>query len=196
LHNEGVAVFKNISLLLTENSTQPQIEQGQSTTMHLYGINYSSPRKGDADDSIVTGILPSKTFTLTALLAPVSMTGYPTFRDDDLHSLNQSDTFHIDEDNIPTDIRCSCLAEGRFCLSGTHWLLEYDINSEYWLDEFGQPKIGALARYTGKKKGNRSVVIGDGKRICCIEGFVKPVPEKMISPTPSVFTPTARIFTS
>ncbi|KAF3036979.1 hypothetical protein E8E11_000871 [Didymella keratinophila] len=163
--------------------------------MNLYGINYSSPRKGDAEKGILIKTLPSETFTLTALLAPVSMTGYPTFGDDDLHTLSQSDTFRVDENMIPEDIRCSCLTGGRFCLSGAHWLLEYDVNSEYWLDEHGQSKTGALARYTGDKSGNRNV-IGDGKQICCIEGFVEPVPERMVPPTPSMFTLTASIFTS
>lgn len=147
-------------------------------TMHLYGTHFRSARKSDADDSIVMKDLSSDTFTLTAKLAPVSMTGFPTFRENELHTLTKSDTFHIDADKVPADIRCSCLAGGRFCLSGTHWLLEYDVDSEYWLDEFGQPKTGALTRYTGKKKGNCSVVIGDGKRICCVEGFMKPVPKK------------------
>jgi hypothetical protein len=164
--------------------------------MHLYGTNYSSPRKSNADNSIVMKILPSNTFTLTALLAPVSMTGFPTFRADELHTLKESVTFHINAERIPADIRCSCLESGRFCLSGTHWLLEYDTKSEFWLDEYGQPKAGSLARYTGKKKGHRSVVINDdGERICCVEGLMKPMEEKTISPTPSVYTPTASIFT-
>lgn len=140
--------------------------------------------------------VPDKTYTLTALLAPVSMTGYPTFREDELHTLAGSDTFHTDEDKVPTDIRCSCFAGGRFCLSGTHWLLEYDVNSKYWLDEFGQPKIGASKRYTGKKKGNRSVAIGDGKRICCVEGFMKPTPGKAVSPSSMIFTPAMSTFDS
>lgn len=164
--------------------------------MHLYGTRYSSPRNGDAGNGIVRKILPSRMFTLTALLAPVPMTGYPTFREDDLHTLTGSDTFQINGDNILTDIYCSCLTGGRFCLNGTHWLLEYDVNREYWLDKFNQPKTGALMRYTGKKKGHRSVAIDDGKSICCVEGFMKPVPEKMVSPTPSVVTPTASIYTS
>ena len=164
--------------------------------MHLYGVNCSSSHKSDCGSNIVMKTSPGKTFTLTALLAPVSMTGYPTFRDDELHTLTGSDTFHIDEDKIQTDVRCLCFAGGRFCLSGTHWLVEYDIKSEYWLDEFGQPKIGALSRYTGKKKGNRSVAIGDGKRICCVEGFVMPTLGRMVSPTPTVFTPIMSLFTS
>jgi hypothetical protein len=107
-----------------------------------------------------------------------------------------SETFHIDENKIRADIRRSCLTGGRFCLSGTRWLLEYDVNSEYWLDERGQPKTGALTQYTGKKKDNRSVVIGDGKRICCIKSFMNVAAEKIVSPNPSVFTPTESIFTS
>ena len=69
--------------------------------MHFYGHNYSSIRKGDADRIIVMKTPPSNTFTLTALLAPVLMTGYPTIREDELHALTESATFHIDADKIP-----------------------------------------------------------------------------------------------
>lgn len=157
--------------------------------MHLYGTNYGSPRKGNADNSIVMKVLPNNTFTLTALVARVSMTSFPTFQTNELHTLKETVTFHIDAGKIPADICCSCLHGGRFCLIASHWLLEYDPSSEFWLGEDGEPRTGSLIRYTGQKKGNRSVVTGDnGERVCCIEGLMKPVPEQNVSPTASLFT--------
>ncbi|KAF1927094.1 uncharacterized protein M421DRAFT_181619 [Didymella exigua CBS 183.55] len=106
------------------------------------------------------------------------MTGSPTFRADELHTLQESTAFHIDANKIPTDICCSCLQGGRFCLSGTHWLLEYGPNSDFWLDEHGKPRKSSLIQYTGKKQGNHSVVINnEGDRICCVEGLAIAAPE-------------------
>lgn len=156
--------------------------------MHLYGTKYVSSRKGKADNSIVMKIPSSNTFTLTALVAPVSMTSFPTFRVDELHTLKQDVTFHVDANLIPADIRCSCLQGGRFCFTASHWLLEYDRGSEFCLGEDGQPQKGSLIRYTGTKKGHRSVVINNhGERICCVEGLMKHASEQCVSPTESLF---------
>lgn len=105
--------------------------------------------------------------TLTALVAPVSMTSSPTFRAGELHTLQESTCFHIEAEKIPRDVRCSCLSGGRFCLTADHWVLEYDPDSSYWLGEDELPRVGNMIRYTGFKKGGRSVVIGE--RICCVE---------------------------
>ena len=159
--------FKVMETMLPALVRHP-IANRHNHSMHLYGTSYDGPHKGDADNSIVMKILRSKTCTLTALLVPVSMTGYPTFRDDDLHTLTQSDTFHIDENEILADIRCSCLTGGRFCLSGTHWLLEYDVNSKYWLDEHGHPRTGALARYNGQIRSVRSLLRAERLRLAAL----------------------------
>lgn len=114
---------------------------------------------------------PTEDFILTALVAPVSMTCFPTFEADELHKLQETVCFHIETNKIPEDIRCSCLHGGRFCLTADHWVLEYDHCSPFWVGEDGLPRVGALVRYTGMKKGGRSVVIGDfGERVCCVEG--------------------------
>lgn len=124
---------------------------------------------------ILTKKIPqTEMLTLTALLAPVCIAGFPTFREDEFHTLKESTCFHIEAGKIPEDIRCSCLHGGRFCLIAEHWILEYDPCSPYWLGEDGQPRDGSLIRYTGFKKGSRSVVIGKfGERICCVEPFLR-----------------------
>lgn len=39
-----------------------------------------------------------------------------------------------------------------------------------WLKEDGDLRVGSVIRYTGHKKGGKSVVIGDlEERICCVE---------------------------
>lgn len=142
--------------------------------MHLYGSQHRYSRKKDTDMSVLTKKTPpTEMFTLTALVALVSMTGFPTFRADELHTLQESTCFHIEANKIPEDTRCSCLRGGRFCLTADHWVLEYDPCSPFWLGEDGLPRAGFLIRYTGFKKGGRSVTIGDfGERICCVEQFL------------------------
>jgi len=70
-------------------------------------------------------------FTITALVAQVSMTSFPTFHADELHTLEESVCFHIDAHKIPQEIRCSCLQGGRFCLHAEHWLLEFGPDSPF-----------------------------------------------------------------
>jgi hypothetical protein len=139
--------------------------------MHLYGIKYRLSQKREAIINIMSKHKePAEVLTLTALVAPVSMTSFPTFRADELHSLEREACFHVKSDEIPEDIRCSCLEGGRFCLIAAHWVVEYDDSSPLWLDENGLPRVGSLIRYTGVKKGGRSVVIGKtSERICCVE---------------------------
>ena len=111
---------------------------------------------------------------LTALVAPISMTGFPTFCGDELRTLKEGVCFHVKTDKISDDIRCSCLHGGRFCLIAEHWLVEYGPGSSLWLGEDGEPRAGSLIRYMGTKKGGRSVVTGEfGERICCVEGCGK-----------------------
>lgn len=142
-------------------------------TMHLYGTNHRNKRQQSNSD-IVMKIPDGNMLTLTALVAPVSMTSFPTFRADELHTLEESVCFHIEADKISQEIRCSCLQGGRFCLYAEHWLLEFGHGSLFWLGEDGLPRAGSLIRYTGLKKGGKSVSIGDHEeRICCVEGFGK-----------------------
>ncbi|KAF2995249.1 hypothetical protein E8E13_003285 [Curvularia kusanoi] len=138
--------------------------------MHLYGIRYRGVRT--ADTGIVMKIPDSKNLTLTALIAPISLTSLPTFGVDELHTLEESICFHVDESKIPQNVRCSCLKDGRFCLVAEHWLLEFDVGSPLWLGEDGLPRAGSLIRYVGPKHGGKSVIIDKfGERVCCIEGL-------------------------
>ncbi|KAJ8115740.1 hypothetical protein OPT61_g2674 [Boeremia exigua] len=142
--------------------------------MHLYSTicRYARQQDGCTDTTMKT---PKRsTLTLTALVAPISIGGFPTFRADELHTLKESVCFHIEADRIPNDIRCECLQEGRFCLHAEHWLLEFGHDSLFWPSKDGKPHPGSLIRYTGLKKGGKSVVIGDfDERICCVEGLGK-----------------------
>ena len=139
--------------------------------MHLYGTTYRNPRK--VDTSIVMKTSSPETLTLTALVAPISLTSPPTFGPRDLHTLEESVCFHVEAAKIPQNIRCSCLRGGRFCLIAEHWLLEFDACSPFWLGEDGSPRVGSLVRYVGPRRGVQSAVIdGCGERVCCIEGLV------------------------
>lgn len=114
------------------------------------------------------------TLTLTALVAPISMTSSPTFGVDELHSLQESVCFQIDTSKVPQNIRCSCLRGGPFCLLAEHWLLEFGPGSPFWLGKDGLPRAGSLIRYVGPKQGGKSVIIDEnGERICCVEGHCK-----------------------
>ncbi len=139
--------------------------------MYLYDTIHNTQRQ-NAHTGMSIKDLKHNMFTLTALVALVSMTGFPTFRADEFHTLEESVCFHIEADKIPHDVRCTCLQRGRFCLNAEHWLLEFGPGSLFWLDEYGKPRSGSLIRYTGLKKGGRSVTVGDfQERICCVEGF-------------------------
>lgn len=139
--------------------------------MHLYGTTYRNPRK--VDTSIVVKTSSPETLTLTALVAPISLTSPPTFGARDLHTLKESVCFHVQAAKIPQNMRCSCLKGGRFCLIAEHWLLEFDACSPFWLGEDGSPRVGSLVRYVGPRRGVQSAVIdGCGERVCCIEGLV------------------------
>jgi hypothetical protein len=139
--------------------------------MHLYGTTYRNSRK--VDTSIVMKTYSADTLTLTALVAPISLTSLPTFGAQDLHTLEESVCFHVDAVKIPQNMRCSCLKGGRFCLVAEHWLLEFDTGSPFWLGEDGLPRAGSLIRYVGPKRGGKSVVVDEsGERVCCVEGLV------------------------
>ena len=113
------------------------------------------------------------TLTLTALVAPISLTSPPTFGPQDLHTLEESVCFHVEACKIPQNMRCSCLKGGRFCLVAEHWLLEFDTGSPFWLGEDGLPRVVSLVRYVGAKRGGKSAVVdGCGERVCCVEGLV------------------------
>lgn len=125
-----------------------------------------------AQTRLVTEFSGGTVFTLTALVAPISMSGLLTFSNDELHTLTESVCFHIEADEVPLETRCSCLRGGRFCLKAEHWLLEFGTGSPFWLGEDGKPRAGSVLCYAGPKKGEKSIFIGEfQERICCVEGL-------------------------
>lgn len=145
--------------------------------MHLYGTNYPNARQHHGGTVIETS--DPDMLTLTALVAPISMTSFPTIGVEHLHALEESVCFHVEASKIPSNIRCSCLKQGRFCLVAEHWLLEFGTGSPFWLGEDGLPRAGSLIRYVGPKHGHKSIVIDEfGERICCVEGYAETKPEE------------------
>ncbi|KAJ4991785.1 hypothetical protein SVAN01_02635 [Stagonosporopsis vannaccii] len=142
--------------------------------MHLYGTKHRYTRQQPPNTDIITKLPDAKKFTLTALVAPVSMTSFPISHAYELHTLEERIFFHIDADKVPEEVRCSCLRSGRYCLQAEHRLLDFGPDSPFWLGEDGKPRFGSLVHYKGAKKGGKSVIIGDcEERICCVAGFGK-----------------------
>ena len=138
--------------------------------MHLYSTQYRPSPAHHINTDIVMKVPDADNLTLTALVAPVSMTRLPTFGADQILNLKEEATFHVEADKIPDEIRCSCLRGGRFCLLAEHYVVEYGPDSPLWLGKNGLPQTGSLIRYIGKKKGGKWVIIAEfGERVCCTE---------------------------